>query len=101
MQVNSSAGFQNINSSRTVIRCKPTRRGVEGLEVLKYSIFGQIQLLHMTNCSLDGQQRLGSVALCISFPRVRFKIWSRQAVAGGGCAAGGGNGGIDAECFQG
>ena len=43
----------------------------------------------MTNCSLDGQQRLGSVALCISFPRVRFKIWSRQA------AAGGGNGGID------
>ena len=61
----------------------------------------------MTNCSLDGQQRLGSVALCISFPRVRFKIWSRQAVAGGGgrrwqeAAAGGGNGGIDAECFQG
>ena len=72
----------------------------------------------MTNCSLDGQQRLGSVALCISFPRVRFKIWSRQpaatgsngrrwqaTAAGGGrrlqAAAGGGNGGIDAECFQG
>ena len=65
------------------------------LTVFKFSFFGQIHFLHMTNCSLDGQQRLGSVALCISFPRVRFKIWSRQA------AAGGGNGGIDAECFQG
>ena len=61
----------------------------------------------MTNCSLDGQQRLGSVALCISFPRVRFKIWSRQAASTGSdsrpwqAVAGGGNGGIDAECFQG